>query len=234
METCNDLGTDGIHNVADESDGGCDGYGLIYESEIVADCVLARRLTSLVHTDNIVAALGKRQKESEEKCHKYQPVTDNNLCGKTACKYAQNKAYGNNANIYNRILLELGAIGKVEKVIAENNHTRMHKGITETKQEHNAKTEHKHHKNVCLKHRNRTTGNGAMALYAVAAVGINIYNVVVAIYRRGNATESKEGKERVYYIVNIGKAAAKEHRQKHKQVFYPLLRTDYLNETRHF
>ena len=63
MEPTNHLGRHGVHDVTHQSDGTCNGDGLVYEGDIVAYGVAARRFARLVHAQNVIAPFGKRQEK---------------------------------------------------------------------------------------------------------------------------------------------------------------------------
>ena len=66
---------------------------------------------------------------------------------------------------------------------------------------------------------------GAPTLYGVAAIGVGIYDVVVAIYRRGDKAEGEKHHYAVGDRLQIKQFSAKEHGYKNEEILYPVLRT---------
>ena len=84
MEMFADFWAHGVHDVANQGDGGGDGDGLVDEREVVAYGVLSRCLARLVHAQHVVATLGERHEEREQEGHDDYPVAQRQLAGEAS------------------------------------------------------------------------------------------------------------------------------------------------------
>ena len=214
-----------VHDVADERDGGGDGDGLVDEREVVAHGVLARCLARLVHTQHVVAALGERHEEREQEGHDDNPVAQRQLAGEASGEDAQHEAERHDAHVEYGVLLQLGAVGEVEHVVEHDDCHDVAHHLRRQEQCHtDAEHEHRYHQRVAHAYRQCTRRNGAVALHGVVAVGINVHDVVVAVYRRCYETVGEEGERHEFYRVDIEEFATEEHWDENEEVLYPLLR----------
>ena len=94
-----------VHDVAHKRYRGSDGDGLVDEGKVVAARILAWRLARLLHSQHIVASLGKTHEERDEESHQHNPLAQSNIGGHTACQEAKHKAEGNDADVDDGVLL---------------------------------------------------------------------------------------------------------------------------------
>ena len=105
MEVFYDFRTHCIHDIADQSDPGCDRNGLIHERKVIANGVLPRYFSGPFHANNVVASLGKAHKKCDKESHKHNPFAQKYMGREASGKQTEHETKGNNAHIYNGILL---------------------------------------------------------------------------------------------------------------------------------
>ena len=90
------------------------------------------------------------------------------------------------------------------------------------------------HERVGLALRDESGGDGALALYGVAAVGFDVDKVVEAIDAAGGEAEGQKREEGREEPLRVEQTTPEEQRQEDEEVLDPLLGTDEAEERGHF
>ena len=245
-EVGRDLGRDGVHDVADERDGAGDGDGLVDERQVVARGVAARCLTGVLHAKHIVAALGKGEEQREQERHEHNPLRERGARGQTTGENAQDEAESHDADIEDGVVLELGTVGEVQEPVekddgsltpapspkGEGSRWPYQKGQEADGQ--HGEDEEQGHERVGLTLRDESGGDGALALYGVAAVGLDVDEVVEAIDAAGGEAEGQKREEGRDEALRVEQTTPEEQRQEDEEVLDPLLGSDEAEERGHF
>ena len=226
-ELGDDVGRYGVHHVAHEHHGGCDGYRLVDEGEVVAAGVLARGASRLVHLQHVVAALGEGEEEGEQEGHEHYPLAELHARGIAAGKDAEHEARGDDAHVDDGVFLQPQAVGDVQHEVGGDDAD----GPPLPEHEHERGRRchrHRHHR-VCLRYGNRARGYRAVALHGVRPVSLDVDDVVEAVYRRGCEAERHEGERHHHDVACVEQSAAEEDGQEHEDVLYPVARARHLD-----
>ena len=234
LEMGRHLWRNGVHDVADEGHRTRDGNGLIDERQVVARRIATRSLTRLLHTEHVVAALGKREEQRQQERHQHNPLAEHHTCGKTAGKDTQHKAEGYDADIDDSMVFQFGTISQIEQPIEKDDEGYPHPSFSDNwdvdcgqqADGQHGEQEHQSHEAIGLTNADESCGNRTMALHGMATIGLHIDKVVKAIdARRGKAEGDKrqDGRQQIGAMKQI---TTKEQRQEHEEVLDPLFGTD--------
>ena len=230
LETTHHLRRHGVHDVADEHNRAGDGDGLVDEGHVVADGVLARRLSRLVHAQHVVAPLGERQEESQQEGHQHNPAGELHVNGNAADQHTEHEAEGDDADIDDGIVFQLLAVGDVQQPVEDDDARDLPAVLLQEEEGKHGEGEHEHHQDIGLGHADGTRCNGTATLHGMAAVGLHIHQVVKAVDGRGGEAECHKGDEPCQQGGGVKEFATKEHRQQHKDILGPLLRANQFEE----
>ena len=202
MEAHCNLWRHGVHDIAHQCDRRRDGDGLVYEGKVVPYRVLARRLSRLVHAQNVVAPLGERQEKREQEGHQHKPLARHDVGGISSGKHSQHEAEGHNAHVDDGILFQLCAIAKVHDVVEQQHaaHPEHMCGVAQQGGDGACQQQRQRHERTRRAHGHGSRGQRTAALDGVAAVGLNVVDVVEAVHRRGHEAVRDERKHRGAYV----------------------------------
>ena len=120
MEIFYNLRAHCVHDVAYQGNRGSDGYRLIDECEVISAGILSGSLARLLHSQYVIAALGKAHEEGDKESHQHNPFTQNDLGGYTTSQQTEHETEGYDAYIDDGILFQFGAIAEIQKPIEGN------------------------------------------------------------------------------------------------------------------
>ena len=112
------LGRHGVHDVANQSDRGDDGCGLVDEGLVITsyrDTWLGARLFI---DAVIIISFGEGQEECNEEGHHHQPMGNPDICGDASCQHAHHESYGNNRHVEDGNLLQADAVADIHQPVS--------------------------------------------------------------------------------------------------------------------
>lgn len=221
--TRNDLFRHGVHDIADQCDGGDDGSRLVDEGLVVACDRDTGFQTCLLIDAVVVVSFGEGEEECYEEGHQHEPVGDPDVRRQTTDEHAHHEADGDDRHVDEGVLLQPQTVGHVHQPVGCQDQIEVGQVDTlrEWQQYEGANGAEDHH-HVAASHGYGSRGDGAQTFLRVQTVCLHITQVVETVDGAGDETECQEDDQRRPKQLPLQQVAAEEDRRKHESVLEPL------------